>query len=158
MRRRNILTIFIVLLCSFVSMSQNKLLDYEIAGNGTGVQGRYLVNVCAISPSSKLDDAQIAKCAVHGVLFKGFSNKELRQNQKPIIEDASIEAANQDFFKSFFADGGAYGKYVEIVNQSRKVIKSGKQYKVFSDVTVNKEQLRKDLESAGIIKSINSIF
>lgn len=141
-----------------IASAQTTIPEYQIEGAGTGTQGTYLINVTALTLDSRLNDSEIAKCAVHGVLFRGFSNSELRQTQKPIVSDAGAEAANADFFKKFFANGGAYLKYVATVNQSRKVIKSGKQYKVSSAVTVNKEQLRKDLEAAGVIRSLNSVF
>ena len=48
--------------------------------------------------------------------------------------------------------------YVEVVGSSRSVKKVGKQYQVSATVTVNKEQLRKDLEDAGVIKGLNSYF
>jgi hypothetical protein len=37
-------------------------------------------------------------------------------------------------------------------------VKVGKQYRVTATVTVNKDQLRKDLEDAGVLKGLNSIF
>lgn len=141
-----------------IASAQTPIPEYQIEGAGTGTQGTYLINITALTNDSRLNDSELAKCAVHGVIFRGFSNSELRQAQKPIATDAGAEAANADFFKKFFADGGAYLKYVATVNQSRKVIKSGKKYKISSAVTVNKEQLRKDLEAAGVIRSLNSIF
>lgn len=153
------ITAFLVGIFTFgVALAQNNVPEYQIEGAGTGAQGTYLVNVWAMSKDARMTEAELARCAVHGVLFRGFSNPEIRQSQKPLATDASAEATFADFFSRFFADGGAYLKYVEVVQQSRKVLKNGKQYKVSSTVTVNKEQLRKDLEAAGIIKSINAIF
>jgi hypothetical protein len=37
-------------------------------------------------------------------------------------------------------------------------VKSGKEYKISTIVTVLKEQLMKDLQQEGIIKGLNSIF
>lgn len=132
-------------------------LNYEIEGAGTGAQGTYLVKVTVISKKNKVSDELIARCAVHGVLFRGFSNKELRQHQGPLAGSAAVEAQHADFFKDFFAENGIAKNYVSGTG-SRQVVKSGKEYKISSIVTVNKEQLHKDLEKAGIIKGLNSGF
>ncbi len=133
-------------------------LNYEIEGAGTGSQGTYLIKITVISKKSKINDELIARCAVHGVLFKGFNNKELRQNQRPLAGNAATEAQHADFFKDFFAENGSAKNYVASVSGSRQVVKAGKQYKISTIVTVNKEQLHKDLETAGIIKGLNSGF
>ncbi|MBR5332790.1 MAG: hypothetical protein IKV32_05815 [Muribaculaceae bacterium] len=132
--------------------------DYEIEGAGVGAQGTYLVKVTVISKKSKVQNAQIARCAVHGVLFRGFANKELRQNQKPLAGGPASEAQHADFYKEFFAENGMSKNYVSAVNGSQKVIKSGKEYKISAIVSVNKDQLVSDLKAAGVIKGLNSAF
>lgn len=129
--------------------------DYEIEGAGTGSQGTYLVKVSVLSKKSKITDDVIGRCAVHGVLFRGFANKELRQQQKPLAGSAMVEAQHQDFFKNFF--DGTYKNYYQLVG-SRQVVKAGKQYKVTSVVTVAKDQLKKDLVGMDIIKGLNTGF
>ena len=62
----------------------------------------------------------------------------------------------------FFEDGGKYMKYVsvstdgQISADDRK--KVGKEYKVGIVISVMKDALRKDLESAGVIKGLSSGF
>lgn len=133
--------------------------DYFIEGAGTGVQGTYLVNVTVIvNKTSQADDDAIGRAAVHGVLFKGFSSKEFRQSQKPLAGSAANEASHADYYSSFFQPGGAALNYVDIVESSRKVKKVNKLYHITATVTVNMEQLRKDLEEAGVIRGLNSAF
>lgn len=156
--QRFVTFLFGLLLGIFAAIADNKIPEYEISGAGTGAQGTYLVKVSILTKNKKQPDSELARAAVHGVLFRGFSNKELRQNQKPLAGSAAVEAQHTDYFNNFFSDGGAYINYVETVSGSREVVKSGKQYKVSDIVTVNKEQLRKDLEAAGIIRGLNSIF
>lgn len=159
MVKRIFLTLMVLLTASAVAFAKDDdKLNYEIEGAGTGSQGTYLVKVTVISKKSKINDELIARCAVHGVLFRGFNNKELRQNQRPLAGSPIVEAQHADFFKDFFAENGLAKNYVASVNGSRQVVKSGKQYKISTIVTVNKEQLHKDLESAGIIKGLNSGF
>lgn len=157
---KRLFLVAIVALVSIVSaQAKSDLPEYQIQGAGTGSQGSYLVEVSVMVPKvKKADDALIGRCAVHGVLFRGFSNKEMRQSQKPLAGSASVEASHDDYFTSFFSEGGAANNYVEVVSSSRTVVKVGKKYKVTAKVTVNKEQLHKDLEAAGVIKGLNSIF
>lgn len=156
--QRLVTLLFGLLIGMFASVAENKFPEYEISGAGTGAQGTYLVKVSVLTKDKKPANSVLTRAAVHGVLFHGFSNKELRQNQKPLAGSASIEAQHSDYFNNFFADGGAYTNYVETVSGSREVVKSGKQYKISAIVTVNKDQLRKDLEAAGVIRGLNSIF
>lgn len=157
MRRITLIIAILMGLCNVLAKT-NQIPDYEISGNGTGTQGTYLVNVSVLSKKKNISEAELARCAVHGVLFRGFSNKDLRQSQKPLAGGPAVETSHPDFFNSFFAEEGPFKGYVSEVSGSRQVVKSGKQYKVTATVTVNKEQLRQDLEKAGIIKGLNSIF
>ena len=67
-----------------------------------------------------------------------------------------------EFFKDFFQDGGKYMKFVSLVNNGAidagDRIKIGKEYKIGIVVSVNVAALRKDLEDAGIIKSLSNGF
>lgn len=136
----------------------NPIPAYEIAGAGTGSQGTYLIDVTVISKKNNPDDNIIKRAAVHGVLFKGFSNKEHRQMQKPLAGSAANEAQHIDFYKDFFSETGSASNYASIISGSRRVIKSGKEYRVSVTVSVNKDALRSDLESLGILKNLNSGF
>ncbi len=132
--------------------------EYELEGAGTGAQGTYLLKVSVLTKNKNINNSELGKAAVHGVLFRGFSNKDMRQHQKPLAGSSAVEASHPEFFDEFFSDNGAYKNYVESVAGSRSVIKAGKMYKVSGNIVVNKEQLRKDLEQAGVIKGFNSIF
>lgn len=157
--KKLLFVLLMALCCVSVVSAENELPEYQIQGAGTGAQGTYLVEVSVlVSKAKKADDSVIGRCAVHGVLFRGFTNKEMRQNQKPLAGSASVEASHADYFSNFFAEGGAASNYVEVVSSSRSVVKVGKKYKVTAKVTVNKEQLHKDLEDAGVIRGLNSIF
>lgn len=134
----------------------NKELNYEIEGAGTGVQGAYLVKVTVTSKKTSITDDEIGRCAVHGVLFRGFSSKEHRQMQKPLAGTALNEQQHRDFYDDFFKS--AYKSYVQTVSGSRQVLKAGKEYRITATVSVAKEQLHRDLESAGIIKGLNTGF
>lgn len=134
---------------------------YELECAGTGTDGTYLVRVYSYSKKPKIAIEQAKKNAVHGIVFKGFAGGgQGCVSQKPLAGNPGIEQEKQEFFINFFADGG---KYMKFVSQSgdgtpESTVKVGKEYKVGVVVSVQKELLRKDLESAGIIKGLSSGF
>ena len=91
-----------------LAKGEDEVASYQIEGAGTGAQGTYLVKVWVVTDNKKLSDDIIGRCGVHGVLFKGFSNTETRQHQKPLAGSPTVEQQHLDFFNEFFADGGEY--------------------------------------------------
>lgn len=159
--------IILVLICALIfstpSFSKEKVIpmEYELTGTGQpGMQGTYIVQVYVYYPSQKPDDSYLSKCAVHGVLFRGYSSPVggRQQSQKPLAGSPIAEQQHADFFNAFFKDG-IYMNYVEVVSSSRTVVKlDKKRYKVGTIVMVKKDLLRKTLEAAGIVKALNSYF
>ncbi|MCM1310254.1 MAG: hypothetical protein NC301_04400 [Bacteroides sp.] len=143
---------------SAFSLSAADLPDYQLEGAGTGNQGTYLVSVSVLGKKKNINDDLIARCAVHGVLFKGFADTTSRKTIRPLAGSATAEGEHADYFEKFFNEGGPATNYVTFVNSSRKLAKVGKQHKVTVTVTVNKDQLRRDLEKAGVVKSLKSMF
>lgn len=136
---------------------------YEIECVGTGTEGTYLVKVYSYSKKSKIAIAQAQKNAVHGVVFKGFGGGGRGcTSQRPLASSPAVEDEKADFFNAFFADGGKFMKYVSVSGDgtinAEDIMKVGKEYKIGIVVTVMKDQLRKDLEAAGVIKGLSSGF
>jgi hypothetical protein len=162
---------FILMSCASVSaqkrakkkaMRDMEDFRYEIECVGVGSQGTYLLKVWSYSKKPKVAIEQCKKNAIHGVIFKGFgSGAQGCTTQKPFA-DASVEDAKIDFFEGFFNDGGDYMKYVAVSGdgeiQAEDRIKVGKEYKIGVVVSVMKDKLRKDLETAGVIKALDSGF
>jgi len=133
---------------------------YDITCAGVGAQGTYLVKVWSYCKKQKpaIATEQSRKNAVHGVIFKGFSGSTQGcPSQRALASDPTIEQQHSDFFKKFFSDGGDYQKYV-LTSERVERIQVGKEYKIGVVVSVAKDQLRKDLEAAGIIKGLSSGF
>lgn len=132
---------------------------YEIECVSTGAAGTYLIKVWSYSKKPNVAMEQAKKNAVHGVIFKGFSGAGAGCSQKPLTNDPAVEEEKGDFFKEFFADGGKYMKFVNVSNDGAvgagDIVKIGKEYKVGVIVSVLKDNLRKDLEAAGIIKGLD---
>ena len=135
---------------------------YELEAVNVGVQGSYLVKVWSYSKKPVVAIEQAKKNAVHGIIFKGFAGKSGVPGQKPLTSNPNLEIEKAEFFDTFFSDGGKYMKYVSESTDGGLSegdrLKIGKEYKMGVIVTVNVSNLRKDLEDAGIIKSLSSGF
>jgi hypothetical protein len=136
---------------------------YEIEAAGVGQQNTVQIKVWSYSTKAEVALEQAKKNAVHGIVFRGFAaNDKARVSQKALCSNPNAENEHADFFKSFFADGGKYLKYVQLVNNGAidagDRIKIGKEYKIGVVIIVDKDALRKDLEEAGIIKKLGSGF
>lgn len=161
--RKLFILVFCLLGCSMLSEMQAKKdaesLVYSIQCGGSGTQGYYIVEVTAYAnKTSQINQDLVCRCAVHGVLFKGFSGSNGCTSQRPLAGSPMIEQQHQEFFEPFFQEGGGYSSYASMVGGSLKTQKEGKRYKVTATISVAKEQLRKDLEKAGVIKGLNSGF
>ncbi len=134
--------------------------NYEIEPAGVGTQGTYLIKVWSYSRRPVLAIEQAKKNAVHGIIFKGFGGVQGIPGQHPLSNDPNLEINQSEFFKNFFSNSGKYMKFVNISNDGSVAaedrLKVGNEYKIGVVVSVNVAGLRKDLEEAGIIKSLSS--
>lgn len=131
---------------------------YEIACAGNAAQGTYLVKVSTYSKKADVAENQCRKNAVHGIIFKGYGGDNGCVAQRALCSTPGAEVEYETFFKSFFADGGEYQKYASIVAGTTEVTKVGKEYKVSVIVSVRKDDLRRALEAAGVVRSLNAGF
>jgi len=142
-----------------VDAKKDKPLTYEISCGGSGIQGYSLVKVKAVVDSKKdIGDNILKRCAVHGILFRGYSGTQGCVSQPPLAGSAIIEQQFSDFFVPFFQPGGGCESYCTLVDGSLQTVKQGKQFVVSGIISVAKSQLRNDLEKAGVIKKLNSGF
>lgn len=131
---------------------------YEIECAGNAIQGTYLVKVWTYSKKASVAENQCRKNAVHGVIFKGYGGGQGCVSQRPMANQPGIENQFKDYFDRFFANGGEFQKYASIMEGTTETVKVGREYKVGVVVSVRKDDLRKALEAAGIIKTLNSGF
>jgi hypothetical protein len=163
-----IVVISFLFACS-TSKTTNTSIDtdrYEIEAVGTGVQGTYLLKVW--SYASNADDAQslAARNAVHGVIYRGFSNNERVPGQRPLVVSSDLNDQQRSFIESFVFNGFDYLQFVNQTNEGLLDIGdsirigSGKYavYKVGVTVNVNVSMLRKYLEDHDIIKPLGAGF
>ncbi|MBI5540096.1 MAG: hypothetical protein HY951_08560 [Bacteroidia bacterium] len=167
--KANLLLILVIGLTFTVNAQAKKKADkataewrYEVECVSVGAQGSYLVKVWSYSKKPDVAINQAKKNAVHGIIFKGFTGTGAGCTQKPLTNNPALEQEKEEFFTDFFADGGKYMKFVSVTGDGAigegDRLKVGKEYKIGVVVSVAKDDLRKDLEAAGIIKSLNSGF
>ena len=131
---------------------------YEIECAGNAIQGTYLVKVWTYSKNASVAENQCRKNAVHGVIFKGYGGGQGCVSQRPIVNNPGAELQFEDYFRSFFANGGEFQKYASIIGGTTETLRVGREWKVGVVVSVRKDDLRKALEAAGIVKGLNSGF
>jgi hypothetical protein len=136
---------------------------YELECEGTGIKGTYMVKVWSYSKNKNVAIESAKRNAVHGIIFRGFQGSDDCKGQKALVRNINVEQEKEDFFSKFFADGGRYLKFVNItadgqIAASDRYKVGKKEYKIGVIVSVDKDDLRKDLEEAGIIKGLSSGF
>jgi len=140
---------------------------YEIEAVGTGTQGTYQIKVWSYSKNPETAIEQAKKNAIHGIIFKGFPDKDRVKGQKALAQSSNLEQKKEDFFKDFFKNGGKYLKFVTLANNGAiapgdRILVSKKfgqkEYKIGVVISVNVAALRKDLEASGIIKGLGNGF
>ena len=142
---------------------QPEPLKYEIYSDGVGAQGTYLIRVYLFTRNvRKVNDPDLKKAAVHGVLFRGFTSLEKGGvSQKPLISDPTAETQHSKYFKEFFSNEGRFMNFATIIPSSYEVVKGGTKafkYKICVTAQVHKDALRKEMETNGIIKSLSNVF
>ena len=135
-----------------------KQFRYEIECAGNAIQGTYLVKVWTYSKHAGVAANQCRKNAVHGVIFKGYGGGQGCVSQRPLASDPGVETQFEEYFASFFAEGGEFQKYASVIEGTTEITRLDREYKVGCVVSVRKDDLRKALEAAGVIKSLNSGF
>lgn len=171
--RKFLLFLTIVLLSPAVVMAQQhkqktKKADaetvewkYELAPVAVGAQGNVIVKVWSYSANPNVAAEQAKKNAVHGVIFKGVPSAVNIPGKKPlVIEPEARSTYATDYFNDFFAQGGDYMRFVTLSGSGEQDVSKvdRRRYKVGVVVVVSYDNLRKELERAGIVKGLNSGF
>lgn len=129
--------------------------QYDITGAGSGSEGTILVKVYVYA--KKVSDEDLKRAAVHGVVFRGCTGNASGARQ-PAMASPTAETDNAAFCEAFFAEDGQCQNYASIVAGSYDRVKTKKGYKVGAILQIDKTALRKELEKAGVIRSLSSGF
>ena len=156
--------IYLFVLCCLLMLpiqaKDNVPLKYDIECAGNGVQGTYLVQVSVYVDKKEVHPEMTMKAATHGVIFRGFDGSTGCFSQKAMAKSPTLEEQQADFFRSFFENNGAYRNYANVIEGTYQSARTSnkKVYKITAIVAVQKDQLRKDLEEAGILQFLSDGF
>jgi hypothetical protein len=150
-----ILIFSILLLPNILFGQKSNSWSYELEFISESDESSYILKVWTYSKRPKLNIEQAKKSAIHGIIFRGVKNHPAYTN------DLTIENTRSDFFDAFFKNGALYSKYIISSGDGLgmgDIVKTEKGYKMGLILQINHSQLRKDLESQGIIKGLNNGF
>lgn len=139
--------------------------EYIIEGAGVPDGGCDLVKVSVMDKKkNNITEDMLAKAAVHGVLFRGYSSSKNQgfggsSDHPAVAGSPGVFDQFIDIFQPFF-DGGSYMQYIRFIDDGRSVTKVGDKYRVSAIISVSTNQLKKDLSAKGVnvIRSLGSGF
>ena len=161
--RKNVLAktyyFLLILLFSLEIHAQQTPPSYDITCGGQGKAGTYLVKVTAQVKNTEEGMETLKRCAVHGVMFRGFTGEAVGcTTQKPLIRDPQTEQTQEAFFTHFFNEN-TYRNYVSPVEASFVSSKlKRKLYEVAALFIVDKERLLHYLEENDIVKGFSDFW
>ncbi len=121
---------------------------------GSELDGTVLLRTWGKGTSKAAAIEQARKNAVKDVLFKGITDGSAECNKRPLIMEVNAQEKYEYYFNQFFAEGGAYTKYV-VANEkrtSRIAAKSSSLENWGVVVSVDRAALRQRLVEDNIIK------
>jgi len=160
---KNIGISILLLVLSFNLSAQNTAADfsamnYEVQFIRTGVDGTILFKIFSYGKDEDQAIYNSKSDALKAVMFKGIPGSDL---VNPMVRDLAALETHKDFFQTFFKTA-QYLQYVSISGDGtidgEDRLKVGRKYKIGVVVSVQKANLRKLLETAGIIKALNAGF
>ena len=158
MNRKISVLILSLALAAGTAMAGSPQYDIE-CGGVTAKEGYYLVKVWVHSSKKAPNDMAIREAAVRGVLFRGVAPSEGCQSLRPIAGSQTSEDQHADYFNAFFNTEKKFQSYASIISGSYEIEKlKKKNYRIGAKVMVAKDQLRHDLENAGIIRGLSTGF
>ena len=137
---------FILTACkSHQSATTTAFHNYTTECMGKGMDGTQTLRVWATGRNRTDAIEQAKKKAVYDVTFTGINAGGGECNTYPVVDEANARKKYEDYFDRFFADGGAYSKYVSIANQKKSAMDKfqGDRNQMYGIiVTVNRSALR----------------
>jgi len=130
---------------------------YEVSCEAVASRGNQMLQIFSIGKNEQDALREARRNAVRALVFRGVQTSACDVPALLRPEDFSVEA--DKYFDTFFREGGPYLSYVAFAgDEVESQVRVGKQVKIGTTVVVQRERLRRDLESAGILSSMAGIF
>lgn len=169
MKKTKLLSLFCLLTVSYliVSCSSQKSAVTSKISTTSDIEctqitndGNFIINIQGNGKDADKATEDALKYAIRCLLFDGIpgSSANRIQPQKPLVKEANIRMAKQNYFQDFF-ENGDYRLYVDTLpNSFPRIVKVNGGVKVNVSVILKKNLLRHRLEKDGIIKSLGEQF
>jgi hypothetical protein len=137
-----------------VSESTAAFYNYEVQHVASG-EGTETLKVYSYAKNEKEGVDQGKLNAIRAIIFKGIPGADF---QKPLVAEVGAEEKYKSYFNEFLKPNGKYLKFIALASSNLEVLKAEDQLKVGLTVTIQKDNLRKELEAANIIKPLTNGF
>lgn len=163
---RFLLTMLILVIGATATASAQKYslkntTNYEVVMIRTGSDGSKTFKIYVKEKNEKRALALAKEAAVQVCIFRGLPSSGSISGTPALCGNAALHE-HESFFEDFFSPGGQYLKYVNVTSEGtitkadKMKVKGG--YKIGVTVQVLYNNLREDLQEAGIIRSLSSGF
>ena len=126
MKKKSVLVIGISLIllsgCASKKITTAAFHNYNTESMGKSMDGSQILRVWASGRNRANAIEQAKKRAVYDVVFTGITSGSGECNAYPVIDEANARKKYEEYFDTFFADGGAYRQYVTTVNQKKSSV------------------------------------
>lgn len=141
--------------CKTPTQIENEYATYGFETECLGVDPNGLQTLRTWGKGKNKSDAieQAKRNAIDIVIFKGITAGSGDCDKRPLVNEVNAREKYEDYFNSFFANGGAFNKYVSLNEKRTSRIKSANSsYESWSViVTVDRSALRKRLIDDNLI-------
>lgn len=137
-----------LLIFFFFSCSTKKEM-YQVECNSLNNEGYVELKISNLLNPNEYQIEQASIDAIKAVLYTGYSSVKC-QSQKPMLNSIDEKENFKKIESSFFSKKGVWKNFIRNTNNSKS--------EIGFFVMVNKEELRKYLESKGVIKKLTNGF
>lgn len=121
--------------------------------------GTYVIRTQVRARNAAIAFTDAQRKVVKEVIFKGVqAGSNGISDLKPLCFDMNAEAKYEDYFNAFFSDHGAWRQFASLKDKrtaTTTYARNGKQMVETVTVTVNRAELKRQLQADGIIPAQN---
>lgn len=129
--------------------------EFEVECLGVALDGSQTVRAWGFGKDTGAAVDKARKNALNAVLFKGITAGVAGCNQRPLVSEVNARERYEDYFDSFFQDGGAWESFVSGADErlfGREEQRNNLGERAGVVVRVLRNELRIKLKEDGILK------
>ena len=139
---------YLFLILASISFSQKKTAGYYTYKTeclGVELDGSQTLKAWGNGRNRADAVEQAKKNAVRDVIFKGILEGKQDCNQKPIVFEINAQEKYEDYFNSFFADGGEYKNFI-----------SSKDERIFDKISRDRKKTSESVTNGIVIRVLRA--